>query len=112
MPKPSDRSKKEKRRKGIKGKAKRVFARGKSSKHKCNNCGRVMHGMPHGKTKAKTKKLGKTEKRASALFAGQLCNKCRAIVVEDAAKIKAGIKKKEAVNLKLKKYVEEALKGM
>jgi ribosomal protein L34E len=112
MTKPSDRNRKKKKRVGTKGKVKEFYARAKTSKHECSNCGKAMHGMPHGKTSSGVRKMGKTERRPSALFAGQLCNKCRALAVEDAAKISAGIKKRENIDLRLKKYVEQLLGRM
>ena len=56
-----------------------------------------MHGVPHGKANAKVKKLSKTKRRPTALFAGILCTKCRSLVACEAAKIEAGAKKPKEV---------------
>ncbi len=107
MPKRSDRSKKKKFRRTASGKAKRIFVKGKTGKHKCALCERILHGVPHGKTGAEVRKLAKTKRRPTALFAGVLCNKCRAKAVAEAAKVEAKAKKFEEVELRLQKYVKQ-----
>jgi large subunit ribosomal protein L34e len=107
MPKRSDRSKKTKFRRVSGKKSKRVFVKGKTGKHLCAVCGGVLHGVPHGKTPAQVGKLSRTERRPTAVFAGVLCSKCRSRVVEEAAKVEAGFKKMDEVELVLKKYVEK-----
>ncbi len=107
MPKRSDRSKKKKFRRKASGKAKPVFVRGKPGKHHCPLCKRVLHGVPHGKTSSQVRKLSKTKKRPTGLFAGVLCGKCRALVAEEAAKVEAKAKKASEVELRLRKYVEQ-----
>jgi len=52
MPNRSERSKKTKFKKKAIGKSKRVFVKGKTGKHHCALCTRVLHGVPHGKTPA------------------------------------------------------------
>jgi ribosomal protein L34E len=107
MPKKSDRSKKKKFRRKASGKSKRVFVKGKTGKHKCALCERVLHGVPHGKTSAEVRKLSKTKRRPTALFAGVLCSRCRAKAVAEAAKIKAKAKNFSEVELRLQKYVKQ-----
>ena len=107
MPKRSDRSKKKKFRRKASGNAKRIFVRGKTGKHKCALCERILHGVPHGKTSAQVRKLSKTKRRPTALFAGVLCSKCRAKAVAEAAKVEAKAKKFEDVELRLQKYVKQ-----
>lgn len=106
MPKKSDRTKKKKFRKTGSG-TKRIFVKDKPGKHKCALCPRVMHGTPHGKTSSQVRKLAKTKRRPTALFAGILCNKCRGTVVEEVAKIEAGAKSMNDVELRLRKYVKQ-----
>ncbi len=106
MPTKSDRSKKKKFRRTAKG-SKTVFARGKRGKHLCAVCGSVLHGVPHGKGPAEVRKLSKTKRRPTAVFAGILCSKCRSKVVEEAAKVEAGFKKSDEVELVLQRYVEK-----
>ena len=109
MPKPSLRWKKKKKYKSRKGEARIAYGRRKTSKHKCALCHGVMHGMPHGKTGNQAGKLSKTERRPSALFAGTLCNLCRKQVIEEAVKVKAGLKEIGKVELRHKKFVDLAL---
>ena len=106
MPNRSDRTKKKKFRKTGSG-TKRIFVKDKPGKHKCALCSRVMHGTPHGKTSAEVRKLAKTKRRPTALFAGILCNKCRGNIVEEAAKVEAKAKSFDEVELILRKYVEQ-----
>lgn len=87
-----------------------IAAKKKAGKLHCSICNRIMHGTPSGKGIAATRKLSKTEKRPSAIFAGLLCNKCRTIVLEEALKIKYAGKKKEECSIKLGKFVDEAMK--
>ena len=89
---------------------KRVAVKKKTGKCSCSVCGRALHGTPSGKGIAGRGKLSKTQKRPSAMFAGLLCNKCRATVLEEALKIKYAGKKREESSIKLKKLVEEAIK--
>ncbi len=105
MPKRSDRSKKKKFRRRGSGKAKKVFVRGKTAKHHCHLCKGLLHGVPHSKTAAEVRKLSKTKRRPTALFAGILCSRCRSQVVGEAAKVEASTKKIAEVELRLQKYV-------
>ncbi len=107
MPKRSDRSKKKKFRKSSGKKAKPIFVRGKTAKHKCAACGKALHGVPHGKTSSQVRKLSKTERRPTGIFAGVLCGQCRSKVAAEAAKVEAKAKKLWEVELKLRKYVEQ-----
>jgi len=107
MPKRSDRSKKKKFRRSASGKSKRIFVKDKPGKHHCALCKRVLHGVPHGKDIAKVRKLGKTKRRPTALFAGVLCSKCRPMVVTEAAKVDAKVKKLDEVELRLQRYVKQ-----
>lgn len=107
VPKKSDRSKKKKFRRKASGKAKRVFVKDKPGKHKCALCKKTLHGVPHGKTSAEVRKLSKTKRRPTALFAGVLCGSCRALVVGEAAKAEANAKKFGDIELRLQKYVKQ-----
>ena len=104
MPKRNQRWKHKKFVKTVKHTTKK-YIRGKSSKHTCGSCGKTLHGMPHGKTKAFVRKLSKTQKMPSAIFAGTLCNKCRSIVIEEAVKVNQGIKELEDIDFAIKDYV-------
>ena len=88
----ADRTKKRKYRKSPSG-TKAVTSKKKTGKHRCNLCRSIMHGMPHGKRAFEVGKMGKTQKRPTALFAGKLCNRCRGIAVEEAIKVKEKAKK-------------------
>jgi len=107
MPTRSERSKKKKSRRRPGKTSKKVFARGKTGKRKCAVCKKVLHGTPHGKKASEVRKLSKTKKRPTGLFAGILCGKCRNLVAEEAAKVSSGSKKIGEVELRLKKYVEQ-----
>ena len=107
MPTRSDRAKKTKFRKKPGAKSERIFVRGKTGKHVCALCDKVVHGTPHGKTAAEVRKLSKTKRRPTGIFAGLLCNQCRAQVASEAAKVEAKIKSLEDVEVRLKKYVEQ-----
>lgn len=87
---------------------KRVTMKKKTGKRECGVCGRAMHGTPSGKGVCGTRKMGKTERRPSAIFAGILCNKCRALVLEEALKIKYAGKTKDESSIRLERYVSEA----
>jgi len=87
---------------------KRVAGKKKAEKQHCGICGRTLHGTPSGKGVVGTAKMSKTQKRPSAMFAGILCNKCRAKVLEEALNIKYCGKKKEESSIKLEKFVTAA----
>ncbi|MDO8538234.1 MAG: hypothetical protein Q7S21_05085 [archaeon] len=107
MPKRNERWKNKKFTKTVKNTTKK-YIREKSSQHTCGNCGKVLHGMPHGKTKAFVKKLSKTQRRPSVIFAGTLCNKCRNVVVEEAVKVNQGLKEMDDIDFAIKDYVIQA----
>jgi ribosomal protein L34E len=105
--KPKDRFAKKAFRKTAK-QTKRITVNRKPSKRSCSACGNQMHGVPSGKGIAATRKLSKTQKRPSAMFAGLLCNNCRAKVIDEALKIKYAGKKIEESSIKMRKFVTEA----
>lgn len=87
------------------------LVRRKPAKHTCGICGKEMQGMPHCRTRSKTRKLSKTERRPSAPFGGVLCTECRTIVAEEAAKTLSG-KKISETDLRYKSFVEKTLKRL
>ena len=107
MPNRSERSKKTKFRRVAGSKSKRIFVNGKTGKHKCALCKGILHGVPHGKTGTEVRKLSKTKRRPTALFAGILCSKCRHLVVMEAAQVEAKAKKFDEVELRLQDYVKQ-----
>jgi|SRR3989344_1313119 len=107
MPKRKDRWKNKKFVRTPK-KTKVKYLREKTAKHECPNCGKTMHGMPHGKTRSKARKLSKTERRPTAMFAGVLCNICRQQAIEEAIKLNEGIKQLEEISMPLRNYVIQA----
>ena len=112
MTKPGEKTKKKKFRR-IPGEKSRVYyVREKTSKHHCAICRGILHGTPHGRTKAGVKKLSKTQRRPSVPFGGVLCSTCRKNVFEDAAKVKSGGKNFDEVDFTRRKYVEIALKKL
>jgi len=107
MVKPSERRKKKKFRRTPGGKTKRVSVKKRPSAKKCQLCGNKLSGTLSGRKEAKA---SLSQKRPSALFAGGLCNVCRAVAVEEALKVKLGVKKEEDIELRLKGAVSGALK--
>ncbi len=110
MPRPSDRGKKKKFKRTPRGKTKKVWKKKKPGKQKCAICKKILHGVPHGKTATQRKKLSKSKKRPSAFFGGVICGKCRAMVMEESAKIVAKVKKINDVDIFLKPWVEKTVK--
>jgi ribosomal protein L34E len=83
------------------------FFKGKPSKKHCALCSRELAGTTNAKDE---QKLSKSERRPSGMFGGVLCAKCRASVQEEAAKIYAGVKDINGVEVRLRRYVEVAIK--
>ena len=105
-------SAKQKRKKFIRpvsGKARVVKARKKTSKLTCFVCNSLLHGVPHGKTKAQIARLSKSEKKPSALFGGILCTACRRQVMDEAALVNQEAKGIQQVDLSLQKFVQQAV---
>ena len=110
MPAPKDRVKKKKFIRTPGSETKVHYFKGKPGKHHCALCSKVLHGMPHNKTKAQLSKLSKTQKRPEALLAGQVCNQCRTMLLDEAVKIKLKTKSLDDVKLNFKPYVESLMK--
>ncbi|MEM0359812.1 MAG: hypothetical protein QXK06_00560 [Candidatus Diapherotrites archaeon] len=109
MPKQRETRKKKVFRKTPGGKTKTAFLKRRTSRKKCSVCGKKISGTLPAKKEAKA---SKTEKRPSAPLAGILCNSCRAIAVEEALKVKEGIKKESEVELRFRKYALSVLSGI
>ncbi len=86
------------------------YKRGKTGKHHCAICGKPLHGVPHGKRPAQVRKLAKTERRPERIFAGILCPECTRRVIEYAFYVKHGVMEMRDVDMRYRKYVEQALK--
>jgi ribosomal protein L34E len=110
MTAPKDRVKKKKFTRTPGSKTKVHYFKGKPGKHHCALCSKVLHGMPHNKTKAELSKLSKTKKRPEALLAGQVCSQCRTLLLDEAIKIKLKTKSLDDVKLNFKPYVESLVK--
>ena len=91
------------------GKAKMVYFKGKSRKHHCALCKKILHGVPHSHSVYGMSKLSKTQKRPSVAFGGVLCSPCRRNVLEEAIKVKGQQKEMGAVSFKIKNFVEMAM---
>jgi large subunit ribosomal protein L34e len=83
------------------GKTKKAFLKRHNSMKKCGVCGKKISGTLPA---AKEAKASKTEKRPSAQLAGVLCNSCRVVAVEEALKVREGVKKEGEVELRFRKY--------
>ncbi|MEW6295428.1 MAG: 50S ribosomal protein L34e [Candidatus Diapherotrites archaeon] len=90
------------------GKTKASYKEKKHSKHSCALCGKILHGVPHGKSPNEIRKLSKSQRRPQVIFGGVLCSECRTAIVEEAVKEKE--KKAGEVDLNLKPYVETMMK--
>lgn len=112
MPKPSNRTAGKKFYRAVGGETRVTYLENRPGKHHCANCGGVLHGVPHGKGVAGARRLSHSQRRPSALFAGKLCGRCRSTAVEEAAKVKTGLKALADVGLSLKPFVAEALEGV
>ena len=88
------------------------FRRPKTGKHVCAICGRPLHGVPHGRRPVEVRKLSKTERRPERIFGGVLCADCERKVIEIAFYVKIGEKELSTVDIKLRPYVEVAIKRM
>ena len=88
------------------------YRKEKTGKHVCAICGRPLHGVPHGKRPSQVRKLAKTEKRPERIFGGILCADCERKVMEIAFYVKIGVKDFSTVDIKLRPYVEIAMKRM
>jgi len=92
-------------RKTPSGKTKVYFKKEKrKSCASCALCSKTLAGVSNERN------LSKSEKRPSAMFAGVLCNECRTTVVEEAIKVKQGIKRLEDCEVRLRSYIEQSLK--
>lgn len=105
MPKKEHRWKKRKKTRKVSGKVRESYSRGKTSKHKCAVCKGIVHGTPHGRRQHQVSKISKSKRRPEAVLAGVLCNVCRAQVIEEATKVKYGVKNIGDVSLRLRKYI-------
>ncbi|MBU0635435.1 hypothetical protein KKE06_00215 [Candidatus Micrarchaeota archaeon] len=84
----------------------------KASKKRCALSKSVLHGTTHGKRIARVRKLSKTQKRPTGIFGGILNSKERKHVIEEAIKVKLGIKTMDGVSLKERNFVEQALQQL
>lgn len=110
MPKRSERVSRKKFVRTPGGETRVHFIEGKTGKRECALCKGQLHGVPHGKGRAQVRKLAKTERRPSGLFGGVLCSGCRTKIVEEAVKVKHGLKAAEQLTLNIKPFVEQILK--
>lgn len=109
MPSNSQRNKKKVFRVGTSGKMRIAYKDQKPGKVRCGVSKKMVHGVPHAKGKAGLARLSKTQKRPSVLLGSKLAIGARDVVVEEAIKTKYGVKSLDHVDLRLKKYVNEAL---
>lgn len=86
-----------------------VFKKPVKGKKQCALCKERLLGT---KTLAKERKASKSEKRPSRIFGGILCTKCTSYVLNEAVKVKEGVKELSAVKLSVKNYAENALQKM
>ncbi len=109
MVQPSERRKKKKFVKTPGGKTKKIYFKRKDSEKKCAVCDNIVAGTLKASKEAKA---SKSEKAPSVMFGGQLCNTCRARIIDEAIKVKEGIKKEETVELRIRDFVKQAQKKL
>jgi len=109
MVKPSERRKNKKFIRTPGGKTKKVYFKRKDSEKKCAVCDNIVAGTLKASKEAKA---SKSKKAPSAMFGAQLCNTCRARVIDEAIKVKEGIKTEEKVELRIRAYVRQAQKKL
>jgi len=96
----------------VSGKTRARSGAKKTGKKSCNNCGTMLHGMPHGLTMTKSRSLSKSQKRPSVMFAGELCSKCRRKVLDEAIMVRQNSKSKANIDLSIRKAVEKAMEKL
>ncbi len=104
MAKPSDKPKKRKFRRKAFGKAREYFEKPEKGRRKCGVCGKILAGT---RSEKKSRKESKSQKRPSGKFGGILCGRCRRLVIEEAVKVREGIKQLKNVDIRLRGYVKE-----
>lgn len=92
-------------RKSPGGKRVILYRKKKTAKRRCDLCGTLLHGIPHG-TLSGIRKIPKTRKRPERLFGGVLCGRCVARVVKEKTRLKTGLIKEEEIPLTRLKYIE------
>jgi len=110
MPTPGEKTKKKKFVKTPGGKVKVRYKRKHPGKHHCALDKSVLHGMPHNKKNYEVRKLAKTKRRPSVMFGGILSGNSRKKVIEEAVKVKYFGKKTSNTDLRMKKYLDAAIK--
>jgi len=112
MPKRSERYTKKKFRKSVTGKSRKVSAKKKTSKKACPVTGEALHGVAHGSTTAKTRKLAKTKRRPSVKYGGMLSGGARTRIIEEAVKVRENIKSLNDVDFRIRKFVEQEIREL
>jgi len=88
---------------------KKEYFKSQNTKKRCAITGKRLSGVPQG-TKSAVAKHSKTEKRPSVPFGGILSGEARENVFIELGKVVAGVKSIDDVEIKYKKYVEQAMK--
>ncbi|MBS3058293.1 MAG: 50S ribosomal protein L34e [Candidatus Diapherotrites archaeon] len=96
----------------VSGRKRIATARKKTGKRSCILCGKQLHGVPHGRTKAQVSGLGKSEKKPSVIFGGILCSSCRRLVIDEAAMLRQKSKSIQEIDLSRQKLVTQAMERM
>lgn len=109
MPNQSERRKARKFYRAPSGETRMTFFKEKASKKTCGLCGETLHGVLHGKRKTQVLQLSKSQRRPSVLFGGVLCSSCRTEIIEEAVKVKTGLKNLSEVGFVERKFVEMAM---
>jgi len=73
----------------------------------CHLCEQKLQGVEGSRFKG-----SRSQRIPTALFAGILCNKCRRKSLEQAIKVKIGIKKFSDTNILLRPYIDTLVKRL
>lgn len=74
------------------------YKKKKSSKHVCAECGKLLHGVPRGRS-YQINKLTKSKKRPNRPFGGNLCSQCARKFFKDEVRTKSELSTKDEVTL-------------
>ena len=110
MPTPGEKTKKKKFVKTPGGEVKVRYNRKRPGKHHCALDHSALHGVPHNRKNHEVSKLSRSKRKPSVMFGGILSGNSRRKVMEEAIKVKYFGKKIEDADLRMKHYLDAAIK--
>lgn len=89
-------------------KATRMVTKGKKHKKlRCAICEGVLHGVPHGASRSHVAKQSKSQRRPTGMLGGIVCNVCKRMLVNEMAKVNAGIKKMSDTQISIRPFLKQ-----